>query len=182
MPPARSGIGLCVALLAGLVAARGVGSAGRCTLIAERPLYVALPVHVVEDLGASATVLAAYFTAFGIGAVVGRLLAGYLRDLPLWPTLAGVVWAPFMPTSMALYQRGTPADRLAPVLAANGSVLVVAVPLGTVLGGPLVTAIGARETLLAIAVATLALGAGTALLVIRSSRRRVTGSRRTFDA
>ena len=175
------------------------------------PLYVALPVHVAEDLGGSATVLAAYFTAFGAGAVVGGLSAGYLRRLPLWPTLAGtvlasgaamlplglgaptpvalagvalagVVWAPYMPTSMALYQRRTPADRLAPVLAANGSVLEVAVPLGTVLGGPLVTALGARETLLAIALATLALGVGTALLVAGSARRAATGSRTTFDA
>jgi predicted MFS family arabinose efflux permease len=165
------------------------------------PLYVALPVHVVEDLGASATMLGGYFTAFGAGAVVGGLLAGHLRDRPLWPTVAGtvlasgtamlplglgapapvalagvavagIVWAPFMPTTMALYQRRTPADRLAPVLAANGSVLEVAVPLGTVLGGPLVTALGAQLTLLAIALATLALGVVTAVAVLRPTLRR----------
>jgi MFS transporter, DHA3 family, macrolide efflux protein len=162
------------------------------------PFYAALPIHVTEELHASATMLGAYYTAFGIGAVLGGLVTGYLRRWPLWPTtvgivaangaallplglgaptvvalgsfaLAGLVWAPFTSTSMALFQRTTPTDRLGQVLAANGTVLVVAVPLGTVLGGPLVTAMGARETLLASAVATVVLGACAAgLLALRS--------------
>jgi predicted MFS family arabinose efflux permease len=152
------------------------------------PFYAAMPIHVAEDLHAPATLLGVYYTAFGIGAVVGGLVTGYLRRWPLWPTtvgvvvafgaamlplglgaptgialasfaLAGAIWAPYLATSMALFQRRTPADRLAPVLAANGSVLAVALPLGTIVGAPLVTAIGARETLLACAVATVALGA-----------------------
>ncbi|HYQ70201.1 MFS transporter [Actinophytocola sp.] len=160
------------------------------------PVYVALPIHVAEDLHASATVLGVYFTAFGVGAVIGGIATGYLRRLPLWPTtvgivlasgtawlplalgaptavalvsvaIAGAVWAPYMPTSMALFQRDTPAPRLAQVLAANGAVLVVAVPLGTVLGGPLVTAIGARGTLLACALATIALGVAALLALGR---------------
>ena len=164
------------------------------------PFYAALPIHVTDELHASATMLGAYYTAFGIGAVIGGLVTGYLRRLPLWPTtvgivaangaallplglgappavalasftLAGIIWAPYMSTSMALFQRTTPTDRLGPVLAANGSVLVVAVPLGTVLGGTLVTAMGARETLLVSAVATVVLGACAAgLLVLRSLR------------
>lgn len=159
------------------------------------PFYAAMPIHVADDLHAPATVLGTFYTAFGIGAVAGGLVTGYLRRWPLWPTtigiviafgvtmlplglgvptpvalasfaLAGAIWAPYMSTSMALFQRTTPADRLGQVLAANGSILVVAVPLGTVLGGPIVTAIGARETLLACAVATLALGAGAAGLAL----------------
>ncbi|MGI5240790.1 MFS transporter [Dactylosporangium sp. CA-139066] len=158
------------------------------------PFYAALPIHVAEDLHAPATLLGAYYTAFGIGAVAGGLITGYLRRWRLWPTtvgiviafgaallplglgaptglaltsfaLAGAVWAPYMSTSMALFQRSAPADQLTRVLAANGSVLVIAVPLGTVLGAPLVTAIGARETLLACAVATLALGGSAAVLI-----------------
>lgn len=163
------------------------------------PFYVAMPIHVAEDLHASAAVLGAYYTAFGGGAVVGGLVTGYLRRWRLWPTtigivvafgaamlplglgvpagvalassaLAGAIWAPYMSTSMALFQRSTAADALAPVLAANGSILVMAVPLGTILGGPLVTAIGARETLLVCAVATIVLGAAATVLV-RTGRR-----------
>jgi DHA3 family macrolide efflux protein-like MFS transporter len=158
------------------------------------PFYAAMPILVADDLHSSATVLAAYYTAFGIGAVAGGLVTGYLRRWRLWPTtvgivcafgaamlplglgapttlalagftLAGAIWAPYTATSMALFQRGIPAERLAPVLAANGTVLVLAVPLGTVLGGPLVGALGARGTLLACAVATMALGATAAGLI-----------------
>jgi predicted MFS family arabinose efflux permease len=151
------------------------------------PTYAALPVHVSDDLHAPATLLGWYYTAFGIGAVAGGLATGYLRRWPVWPTvigivlafgiamlplglgaptvvaivafgLGGAVWAPYLSVYMALFQRSTPADRLAPALAANGAILMLAVPLGTVLGGPLVTAIGARPTLLACAIGTVALG------------------------
>ncbi|MEV0563295.1 MFS transporter [Dactylosporangium sp. NPDC050588] len=151
------------------------------------PFYVAMPIHVATDLHGSATLLGAYYTAFGAGALLGGLVTGYLRRLSLWPTtigivlafgtamlplgldvptpvaigsfaLAGAIWAPYMATSMALFQRTTPAADLPQVLAANGAVLVLAVPLGTMLGGPLVALLGARPTLLACAAATIALG------------------------
>ncbi|MFF5235389.1 MFS transporter [Dactylosporangium sp. NPDC000521] len=151
------------------------------------PFYVAMPIHVAADLHGSATLLGAYYTAFGAGALLGGLLTGYLRRLSLWPTtigivvafgtamlplgldvpapvaigsfaLAGAIWAPYMATSMALFQRSTPAADLPQVLAANGTILVLAVPLGTMLGGPLVALLGARSTLLACATATIALG------------------------
>lgn len=164
------------------------------------PTYAALPIHVADDLHASAATLSAYYTAFGIGAVVGGLITGYLTRWPLWPTtvgiviafgaamlplglgaptalaltsfaLAGAIWAPYMSTSMALYQRRTPAEHLAQVLAANGSILVLAVPLGTILGGPLVTALGAAQTLLICATATITLGATAAgMLAVRRAR------------
>lgn len=160
------------------------------------PFYVAMPIHVAEDLHASATVLGAYYTAFGTGAVLGGLVTGYLSRWSLWPTtigivlafgtamlplglgapavvaaasfaLAGAIWAPYTSTSMALFQRTTPTADLPQVLAANGSVLVLAVPLGTVLGGFVVGPLGARETLLLCALATVALGGVAALLVAR---------------
>jgi predicted MFS family arabinose efflux permease len=160
------------------------------------PFYVAMPIHVAEDLHASATVLGAYYTAFGIGAAAGGLATGYLRRWPLRPTtigivltfgaamlplglgaptgisltcfaLAGMIWAPYMPTSIALFQRSTTTAKLPQVLAANGSITVLSVPLGTILGGPLVTAIGARGTLLVCAIATLTLGAVAAGLTTR---------------
>jgi predicted MFS family arabinose efflux permease len=52
-----------------------------------------MPIHVAQDLHASATALAAYYTAFGIGAVIGGLATGYLRRWPLWPTTIGIVLA-----------------------------------------------------------------------------------------
>jgi DHA3 family macrolide efflux protein-like MFS transporter len=158
------------------------------------PFYVALPIHIADDLHAPATVLGVYYTAFGAGALAGALATGYLRRWSLWPTtigivlafgaailplglgaptpvalvsfaLAGLIWAPYMSTSMALFQRTAPAAQLPQVLAANGSITVLSVPLGTVLGGPLVTTIGARQTLLLCAVAILALGAAAATVV-----------------
>ncbi|WP_433264151.1 MFS transporter [Micromonospora vinacea] len=165
------------------------------------PVYVAMPIHVTDDLHASATLLGAYYTAFGVGGLVGGVVAGHLRRWPLRATtisivvgfgvamlplglgapvslslpafaLAGLIWAPYMATSMALFQRSTSTAQLPAVLAANGAILVLAVPLGTMLGGPLVGAIGARPTLLLCAMAIVALGltAGAIAISRRSSR------------
>ncbi|MET7671215.1 MFS transporter [Micromonospora luteifusca] len=165
------------------------------------PVYVAMPIHITDDLHASAMLLGAYYTAFGVGGLVGGVVAGHLRRWPLRATtisivvgfgvamlplglgapvslslpafaLAGLIWAPYMSTSMALFQRSTSTEQLPAVLAANGAVLVLAVPLGTMLGGPLVGAIGARPTLLLCAMAIVALGltAGTIAISRRSSR------------
>ncbi|MET8526143.1 MFS transporter [Micromonospora sp. NPDC005172] len=151
------------------------------------PVYVAMPLHLTDDLRASATLLGAYYTAFGVGGLVGGVVAGHLRHWPLRATtigivigfgvamlplglgtpvgvslpafaLAGLIWAPYMSTSMALFQRSASTEQLPAVLAANGAVLVLAVPLGTMLGGPLVGVIGPRPTLLLCGMAILVLG------------------------
>ncbi|WP_433286690.1 MFS transporter [Micromonospora sp. CA-244673] len=151
------------------------------------------------DLHGSATTLGLYYTAFGAGSLLGGLATGYLRRWPLWPitigivvgfggamlplgldvpvglslpafTLAGLLWAPYRSTSMALFQRSTTTARLPHALAANGAVVVLAVPLGTMLGGPLMAAMGARHTLLLCAAATIALG-GVAAGLARLPRR-----------
>ncbi|MFR9774875.1 MFS transporter [Micromonospora sp. MS34] len=163
------------------------------------PFYVAMPVHVVADLHGSATTLGSYYTAFGVGALGGGLATAHLRRWSLWPTtvgivtgfgvamlplglnapvgvslpafaLAGLIWAPYRSTSMALFQRRTTVALLPRVLAANGAVTVLAVPLGTMLGGPLTTALGAHRTLLLCAVATVVLGIVAAGLTIRPGR------------
>ncbi|MFD6637242.1 MFS transporter [Micromonospora chalcea] len=155
------------------------------------PFYVAMPVYVTDDLHASAGTLAAYYTAFGVGSLLGGLLTGHLRGWPLRATLtgivalfgaallplglgtpvvlslpafafAGLVWAPYQPTATALFQRRAGAADLPRVLAANGALLVLSVPLGTMLGGPATALLGARPTLLTCAVAILALGLLTA--------------------
>ncbi|WP_433393960.1 MFS transporter [Micromonospora sp. KLBMP9576] len=168
------------------------------------PVYVAMPIRVAEDLHGSATLLGIYYTAFGVGGLIGGLAAGYLHRLPLWPTivgivvgfgaamlplglgapiglslpafaLAGLIWAPYMSTTMALFQRGTTITTLPQVLAANGAVTVLAVPLGTMLGGPLVATIGARETLLLCAASTAALGLIAAGVLVLWRRPAATG-------
>ncbi|GIF06557.1 MFS transporter [Actinoplanes siamensis] len=168
-----------------------------CLFFMFGPVYVALPVHVSEDLHASAAVLSAYFTVFGLGSVIGGFGAGYLRRLPPWTAIVGVVlllglvmipmglgvpvvvamisfgvtgfiWAPYTALSMSVFQNTMQADRLPQVLAANGAVTVVAMPLGTLLSGPLIGVFGARGTLLACAVGIASVGAIAALLLFRT--------------
>jgi DHA3 family macrolide efflux protein-like MFS transporter len=165
------------------------------------PVLVALPIHITQDLHGSATLLGAYYTAFGIGAVIGGLAAGYLRRWSLWPTVIGIVlgfgtamlplglaaptgialtsfaiagltWGPYMSTTLALFQRTTTAALLPQVLAANAAVTVLSTPLGTMLGGPLVAALGARQTLLLSATTTLTLGLIAAATTTLHRRRK----------
>jgi DHA3 family macrolide efflux protein-like MFS transporter len=84
--------------------------------------------------------------------------------------VGGAIWAPYMPTSMALLQRSTTPTNRAQVLAANGAVTVVSVPAGTILGGPLVALFGARHTLLLCGLTITAFGVAAAALVARSRR------------
>lgn len=164
------------------------------------PVYVALPTLLSNPDG-TASLLALYYSGFGIGAVLGGVLTPYLRDQPLWRTtvsgvlvvglcllplgtgaptptsiicfaLAGVAWAPYQATSMALYQRIAPAGRLAPVLAAESGIHLLSAPAGIAVGGLLVEAVGARNALLACAAGTITLAlTALAVLWIRPSRR-----------
>ncbi|GAA2343330.1 MFS transporter [Dactylosporangium salmoneum] len=168
------------------------------------PFYTAMPIHVAEDLHAPATLLGVYYTAFGVGAVVGGLAAAHLRRLPLWPAMTGIVvafgvamlplglgappglalpafavaglcWSPYLSTVMALFQATTPADRLPQVLAAFGTITVIAVPLGTAAGGPLVGAVGAAGTLLLSAIAMIVLGLiAASVIIFRFARNAAT--------
>jgi MFS transporter, DHA3 family, macrolide efflux protein len=165
------------------------------------PVDVALPVHVATDLHGSAALLGTFWAVFGVGAVIGELSAPYLRRWRVWPTMTGIVlgwglalvplglvtplwaalaaffagaviWGPWMSLSMGVLQDASPPGALAQVIAARSSLLIIAAPLGTALGGPLVAALGARGTLLASALGTVAVGLITA--VILAARRRRT--------
>ncbi len=155
------------------------------------PVEVALPVYVAHDLGASAQLLAAYWTAFGIGALASNLLTGALRagnvrriallivagwgaclipfvaaPIPVTVVffgIGGVVYGPFVPLTYALYQSATATKNLPAVLAARSAVLMVSTPLGTALGGPIVGALGATLTLFSSGVATVLLAAAGAV-------------------
>ena len=151
------------------------------------PVEVALPVYVAQDLGASAQLFAAYWTAFGVGALVSNLLTGALRTrnvrhmallivagwgacllpflaAPAPITLAlfaigGVIYGPFVPLTYALFQSSTQTPNLPAVLAARSAVVMLSTPLGTALGGPLVGVLGGTGTIAASGAATLALAA-----------------------
>jgi len=165
------------------------------------PIEVALPVHVASDLHGSAALLGTFWAVFGVGAVIGELSAPFLRRWPVWPIMTGIVigwglaivplglatplwaglaaffagaviWGPWMSLSMAVLQDASPPGALAQVIAARSSLLILAAPLGTALGGPIVAALGARGTLLASAVATIVLGlVATAVLLLRRARQ-----------
>ncbi|WP_405436912.1 MFS transporter [Streptomyces avidinii] len=165
------------------------------------PVYVALPLYVSDGLGAPAGLLAAFYTAFGVGAVLGSVLTGYLGRLPMRPAATGIVvafglfmlptglgaptavavagfaaagllWPPYAALSTALFQRSAPRDLLPRTLAASSAVRVLAVPLGTALGGPLVAGLGARETLLVSAASIAVLGLAAAGAARAWTRRR----------
>lgn len=163
------------------------------------PVDVALPVHVAIDLHGSAALLGAFWAVFGVGAVIGELAAPFLRRWRVWPTMTtivlgwglaliplglpgplwvalaaffagAVIWGPWMSLSMAVFQDASPPGALAQVIAARGSLLILAAPLGTAVGGPLVAALGARGTLLASALGTIVLGLITTTVL--AARRR----------
>jgi MFS transporter, DHA3 family, macrolide efflux protein len=151
------------------------------------PVTVTIPLYVADGLHASAATLAGFYTAFGIGAVVGALVAGHLQSWPLLPTtigivfgfgvalapiglgfptvvswaafaLCGAIWGPFPTTTTTLIQRHASSAILSQVLAARGALTGLAVPLGAMLGAPAVAVLGARATLLTSSVSITALG------------------------
>jgi predicted MFS family arabinose efflux permease len=166
------------------------------------PVYVALPLHVSDDLDASAGVLAAFYTAFGIGAVLGSVLTGFLSRWRLWRTtvgivigfgvlmlpmglgaptvvsvvcfgVAGLLWPPYSSLSTTLFQRSAPSALLPQALAASSAVRVLSVPLGTALGGPLVAGLGAVGALRLSGGAIAVLGlAAAGALVLRAAGAR----------
>jgi hypothetical protein len=133
--------------------------------------------------------------------VLGGVAAGWLGRLPLWPLTTGIVvgwglcllplglglprpvslaafalgafvYAPYLAVTTGLVQRLSPPALLPRVLALRSAFLGFSVPLGAVLAGPVVVAVGARTTILGSAVATVALGLAAAALGLRVSRRR----------
>ena len=164
------------------------------------PVEVALPLHVADDLQAPGTLLGLYWMLFGIGAVVGGLAVGALRQLPLWPLTVGIVvawgllllpfgfdvptavtvacfavggaiYGPFVPLSVTVMQAKSPPQHLAPMLAARSAALLTASPLGTALGGPLTMALGPRATLGGSGLATVVLGSTAGVLLLARRSR-----------
>ncbi|AQS65660.1 MFS transporter [Streptomyces pactum] len=158
------------------------------------PIEVALPVFVAEEMGADPTALGWIWGAFGVGAVIGALVAGTLRRLPLWPTalaivagwglailpfaqfgtltagivgfgLGGLIYAPYGPVTITLLQQKAPLEELVSLSAFRSAILVIATPLGAALGGPLVGAFGAAGTIRLSGLTTVGLAVLGALLI-----------------
>ncbi|NBM14393.1 MFS transporter [Streptomyces sp. GC420] len=167
------------------------------------PIEVAVPVFVAERMGGDPTVLGWIWGAFGVGAVIGALAAGTLRRLPLWPTalavvagwglailpfaqfgtlaagiagfgLGGLIYAPYGPVTITLLQRKAPVDELVSLSAFRSAILVIATPLGAVLGGPLVGALGAAGTIRLSGLTTVGLAVlgAVVILLVRLHRHR----------
>jgi hypothetical protein len=149
--------------------------------------------------------LGTFWAVFGVGAVIGELSAPFLRRWRVWPTMtaivigwglgllplglhtplwvalaaffaAAVIWGPWMSLSMAVLQDASPPAALAQVIAARSSLLIIAAPIGTAFGGPIVAALGARGTLLGSALATIGLGLiTTTVLLTRRARKAAAG-------
>jgi MFS family permease len=156
------------------------------------PVEDALPVYVAADLHSQAGLLGLYWTSFGAGAFASTLLTGTLRGrssrlvalvivagwgaclvpfafAPLAVTLAcfalgGLVYGPFIPVTYALFQSATTTANLPSLLAARSAALIVAAPLGTAIGGPIVATLGAGPTLTASGAATIVLAAVAAAI------------------
>jgi predicted MFS family arabinose efflux permease len=155
------------------------------------PVEVALPVHVAHELHGSPSLLGLYWTVFGIGATLGGLGAGLLRHRAPWLVVVGIIigwgaallplgltdavapglvgfavggliYGPFTAICTALFQRSTPPQALSRVLAARSALTIPSTALGTLLGGPVVSAVGGRPTLLLSALLTIALGMSVA--------------------
>lgn len=170
--------------------------------LAFGPAEVALPLFVSDDLDAGAGLLGAYWAAFGIGAVVGALVLGAARRLPLWPAMlgiiaghgvgmlpfaithtalpsligfafAGLVYGPYSALSFTLIQDRAPADSLTTVLAARNAVLLTASPLGAALGGLLLDRTSAPAVLVGCgALMILIVPISTVALKLYGNRRR----------
>jgi MFS family permease len=170
------------------------------------PVEVALPVHVAHELHGSPGLLGLYWTVFGIGATLGGLGAGLLRHRPPWPVVVGIIigwgaallplgltdavapglvgfavggliYGPFTAICTALFQRSTPPQALSRVLAARSALTIPSTALGTLLGGPVVGALGGRPTLLLSALLTIALGVAVAGILSCSGHLRRVGRR-----
>jgi predicted MFS family arabinose efflux permease len=160
------------------------------------PVEVALPVYVSQVLHAGPGVLGGYWTLFGCGATAGALAASWAARFGLWRVCVaiiagwgaclvplgltasaavgfaalaagGLVYGPFQPLKQTIIQRASPPGSLAALAGASGLLTVPAAPAGTVLGGPLVAAIGPAATLLASGLATIALAAVAAAVLLR---------------
>jgi Major Facilitator Superfamily len=115
------------------------------------PLEAALPLYSDRVLHAGAQGYGLLWTGFGVGALVGALLTGFVaaRTRPgltqpliaiLWGgflclALGACSWAPYLPIEASLLQRPIPPIMRGQVFGARLALTTAAVPLGALMGG-----------------------------------------------
>jgi MFS family permease len=157
------------------------------------PVEVALPLYVAQDMHGSAAMLGAFWTAFGVGALIGGLVGAAAQKYPLWTVtcviiigwgiallplglsdslipgligfaVGGVIYGPYISITTALFQRTAPPELLSRILATRGALTIPATSLGLLVGGPLTGWLGAQGTLLASGIFTIVLGIFVAVM------------------
>jgi MFS family permease len=137
------------------------------------PVEVALPLLVTGELGGDGGAYGALWTCFGVGALIGALLTNQFRRVRpevllvaviggwaccaavvgaapnLWVAgaalaVGGAIYGPFLAVAYTLLQSLLRPGDQQPVFTLWGAMVTVAMPLGLAVGGPLVTAAGAR--------------------------------------
>ncbi len=166
------------------------------------PVETAIPILVRHDLRAGPGLLGAIWAAFGVGALIGGLAAGTrtitnLRGFAVavvagWGlallllaatdqlvviliaiAAGGIIYAPYPAASTTLLQKEFSGPDLTSSAVAWSGVANGVVPIGMLIGGPAVSLWGARGTMAASAVATIALAIlVTALIPEGRGRRR----------
>ncbi|WP_222854117.1 MFS transporter [Fodinicola acaciae] len=159
------------------------------------PVEVALPLHVVEDMHGNAGLLGVLLAVFGVGALIGGLSTGLLPRKSPWllvvaiivgwgaallpvgffssvlPVMlglgfGGLIYGPYTAMSTELFQQVSPPDALTAVLATRTALVIPAVSLGTMAGGPIVNVLGPAPTLVTSAALTIGLGGILGLAVL----------------
>jgi MFS family permease len=168
--------------------------------------FAAVPVLVVADYGADPRIAGWIFAAFGVGAVLGNVVAYRLQDrvdgmllvatlvygqaLPLWVLVfdvpaAAVIGAIFVsglfngvvnPSIHTFLTLAAPPAIRARVLPALTGVMMLSVPLGLAFAGPVLSTAGAHPVLVAFAVIQTA-----AMTLVSILCFRVRSTRRTTE-
>ena len=166
------------------------------------PIDVGLPIFVQHSLGKGSTLDGQLRTVFGVRSLVGGLAVGGLRreSVVQWVTvlsiigwggaalllavagtpaiallafgLGGLLYGPFTAASVSAIQGATPVAEQGPVIAIWAALTLGALPLGTLVGGPLVAGLGTRGTFGLCAGLTLALGVATLARVVARPARK----------
>lgn len=150
------------------------------------PVETAIPILIRHDLRAGPGLLGGFWAAFGVGALIGGLAAGTrtitnLRRFAVaivagWGlalllvaatdqlvvilvaiAVGGIIYAPYPAASTTLLQKEFSGPDLTSGAVAWSGVANGVVPIGMLIGGPAVSVWGARSTMAASAIATIAL-------------------------
>lgn len=169
------------------------------------PCETAFPILVQRDLRGGPALLGAIWLAFGVGALLGGTVAGTrtIRNLRRFAVLVvagwglallvlaatdltpvilaaiavgGAIYAPYPAAATTLLQRELAGAELTSGSVAWSGAANGVVPIGMLLGGPLVAGLGPRGTLAVSAIGTIALAAAVTATLGRARSARYAGA------